>query len=86
MSSLTDKVDQHVPLSSVVGGVGQKELDQSPVHRLFPLGRLHVSVQEVVTAFNLKERDKTRGGGCSTDLKQLCCPTSSTNNTKVMEI
>lgn len=51
---LTDEVDQHVPLSSVVGGVGQQELHQPAVHRLLPLGRLHAGVQEVVAALHLQ--------------------------------
>lgn len=51
---LTDEVDQHVPLASVVGGVGEQELHQAPVHRLLPLGRLHAGVQEVVAALHLQ--------------------------------
>lgn len=51
---LTDEVDQHVPLSSVVGGVGQQELHQPAVHRFLPLGRLHAGMQEVVAALHLQ--------------------------------
>lgn len=51
---LTDEVDQHVPLASVVGGVGEQELHQASVHRLLLLGRLHAGVQEVVAALHLQ--------------------------------
>lgn len=51
---LTNEVDQHIPLAAVVGGIGEQELDQSAVHRLFPLGCLHTGLQEVVAPLHLK--------------------------------
>lgn len=53
----TDEVDQHVPLSSVVGGIGEQELDQAPVHRLLPLCRLQTGLEEVVAALDLWEEE-----------------------------
>lgn len=49
----TNEVHQHVPLSSVIGWIGEQELNQAPVHRLLPLRRLHTGVEEVIATLNL---------------------------------
>lgn len=67
---LTDEVDQHVPLSSVVGGVGQQELHQPAVHRLLPLGRLHAGMQEVVAALHLWGAPNTNINTTSSSMSQ----------------
>lgn len=41
---LTNEVNQHVPLSSIIGWIGKQELDQAPVHGFLPLGGLHTGL------------------------------------------
>lgn len=50
---LTNEVDQHVPLSSIIGWIGKQELDQTSIYWLLPLCRFHTSTEKVVAALDL---------------------------------
>jgi len=43
-SSLTNNVNQHIPLSTIIRGVGEQELYQSSFHRLLLLSCFHKGV------------------------------------------
>lgn len=51
---LTNKVNQHIPLTAIIGGIREQKLDQSAIYGLISLGRLYIAVQEVIAAFNLQ--------------------------------
>ncbi|KAK0156260.1 hypothetical protein N1851_000457 [Merluccius polli] len=46
---LTNEVNQHVPLSSITGWIGEQKLDQAPIHGLLPLGGLHTGLKEAIS-------------------------------------
>lgn len=43
-SSLTNNVDQHIPLSTIIRGVGEQELHQSSFHWLLLLSCFHKGI------------------------------------------
>lgn len=57
---LTNEVDQHVPLSTIIGWIGEKELDETSVHWLLPLCSLHIGLEKVVATLNLWKRKQAQ--------------------------
>lgn len=57
---LTNKVNQHIPLPTIIGRVGEQKLDQSTIYWLISLGCLYKAVQKVIAAFHLRKTDSKR--------------------------
>lgn len=49
----TNEIHQHIPLSSIIGGVGEEELDQASFDWLLSLSCFHIWVEEVVATLDL---------------------------------
>lgn len=56
-SILLDQVYQHIPLTPVLRGGGEKVTDQPPLKRLAPASTLNVGVKVIVTTLQLKSDD-----------------------------
>lgn len=56
-SILLDQVYQHIPLTPILRGGGEKVTDQPPLKRLAPASTLDVRVKVIVTTLQLKSDD-----------------------------
>lgn len=82
-AALTDEIHQHIPLSSIVGWIGEKELDQTAIYRLLSLSCFHIRMEEVVATLNLSTRHT-----CNVKLVMMnanCCYLTETRESSTQD-